>query len=79
MAPRTGSSFGPATERGFANEAVAVQPLYDKRETARILGVHIRTVEALLARKLLRAARIGNRVRVDPADLARYIESTKLN
>ena len=43
-----------------SHEVNGVRPLLTKADAAQILGVHIRTIENLLVRKLLRRAKVGN-------------------
>ena len=72
-------SAKPTAQDAGANEVQGIKPLLTKAATARILGVCIRTVENLLVRKLLRPAKVGNRVRIDPVDLQAYINAAKVN
>ena len=77
MTPATNSSATATMDSVASHEVNGVRPLLTKADAAQILGVHIRTIENLLVRKLLRRAKVGNRVRIDPADLRVYIESVK--
>lgn len=55
----------------------AVANLLSYREVAEVLGVSDRTVFTLIKRGELKAAKIGNSVRIDPADLRDFIERSK--
>lgn len=57
--------------------ADAFEPLLTYRQTAEVLGVTERTVRTLVSTNELPAVRFGGSVRVDPADLRRFIESSK--
>ena len=54
-----------------------VERLLTYREVAEILGVTDRTVWELVRKQELRNVRVGRSVRVDPADLRRYIDASK--
>jgi len=55
----------------------AIHPLLTYREAATVLGVTPRTVWTLVQAGTLPAARFGRSVRIDPADLRRFIDRAK--
>ncbi len=54
-----------------------MHPLLTYREAATVLGVTPRTVWTLVQAGTLPAARFGRSVRIDPADLRRFIDRAK--
>jgi excisionase family DNA binding protein len=54
-----------------------IEQLKSLDQVAELLDVNRRTVERLIAAGELVAVRIGSRVKIDPADLRRYIDSRK--
>ncbi|MBL8764811.1 MAG: helix-turn-helix domain-containing protein [Phycisphaerae bacterium] len=52
-------------------------PLLTYRQAAKVLGVTERTLWTLVHEGRLPAVRFGRSVRIDPADLRRFIESAK--
>jgi excisionase family DNA binding protein len=55
----------------------AMHPLLTYREAATVLGVTPRTVWTLVQAGTLPAVRFGRSVRIDPADLRRFIDRAK--
>lgn len=55
----------------------AIHPLLTYREAATVLGVTPRTVWTLVQSGTLPSVRFGRSVRVDPADLRRFIDRAK--
>lgn len=56
---------------------VQLERLLSYREVADILGLTDRTVWELVRKGELQNVRVGRSVRVDPADLRRYIDLSK--
>ncbi len=54
-----------------------MHPLLTYREAATVLGVTPRTVWTLVQAGTLPAVRFGRSVRIDPADLRRFIDRAK--
>ena len=53
--------------------------LLKKTQVAKILGLSVRTVNTILAEGKLQSIRVSERaVRIDPADLRRYIDSRRI-
>ena len=57
--------------------APTVEPLLTYRACAHLLGVTDRTVYSLVRRGDLPAVRFGRSVRIDPADLRRFVDRAK--
>ncbi len=55
----------------------AVQPLLTYAQVGEALNVTPRTVQTLVKNGKLPTVRFGQTVRIDPADLRRFIESSK--
>lgn len=55
----------------------AFPPLMTYRQAAQVLGVTDRTLRTLVHEGRLPAVRFGRSVRIDPADLRRFIDSAK--
>ena len=62
-----------------SDDGMEVKPLLTYREVAEVLGVTDRTVWELVRKGELRNVRVGRSVRVDPADLRKFIEDSKSN
>jgi excisionase family DNA binding protein len=54
-----------------------IDHLLTYRQAAEVLGVSERTIWTLVDQKSLPAVRFGRSVRIDPADLRRFIERAK--
>ena len=52
--------------------------LLSQRQAADILGISTSTVRRLICKRALPAARIGGQIRIDRADLARFIAASRL-
>jgi excisionase family DNA binding protein len=52
-------------------------PLLTYRQAAQVLGVTDRTLRTLVRDRRLPVVRFGRCVRIDPADLRRFIDSAK--
>jgi excisionase family DNA binding protein len=50
--------------------------LYSKRESAQILSISLRTLDALIKRKELAFLRIGKRVLISGQSLQQFVEKT---
>ena len=59
------------------SDAAALPPLLTYAQVAKVLNVTPRTVQTLVADGKLPAARFGRNVRIDPADLRRFIDDAK--
>ncbi len=57
---------------------MAVEKLLTYEEVAELLGVSSRTVYTLARRGDLQSLKVGNSNRVDPSDLRRFIEQSKV-
>jgi excisionase family DNA binding protein len=57
--------------------ADAFPPLLTYRQAAQVLGVTDRTLRTLVREGRLPAVRFGRSVRIDPADLRRFIDTAK--
>lgn len=53
------------------------EPLFSRQKAASFLGVSLRCLDARLASGELTRVRIGACVRIDPADLRKFIEDAK--
>jgi excisionase family DNA binding protein len=60
-----------------AGDPTPAEKLLTREEAAERLRIHLRTVQRLIVSKELPAVRIGRHVRIDPADLAAFIERKK--
>lgn len=63
--------------RHAPNLTDAFPPLLTYRQAAQVLGVTDRTLRTLVSEGRLPAVRFGRSVRIDPADLRRFIDSAK--
>ncbi|MFZ2872978.1 MAG: helix-turn-helix domain-containing protein [Phycisphaerales bacterium] len=63
--------------RNATGGQTAMHPLLTYREAAKVLGVTPRTVWTLVQAGTLPAVRFGRSVRIDQADLRRFIERAK--
>lgn len=63
--------------RHTPNMADAFPPLLTYRQAAQVLGVTDRTLRTLVREGRLPAVRFGRSVRIDPADLRRFIDTAK--
>jgi len=63
--------------KNATGDHTVMHPLLTYREAANVLGVTPRTVWTLVQAGTLPAVRFGRSVRIDPADLRRFIERAK--
>ncbi len=61
----------------MTNQTPTIERMLTYRETAKLLGVTDRTVWQLVKDDQLPAVRFNRSVRIDPADLRRFIERAK--
>ena len=67
----------PAQSARTGSPDSSVEPLLTYRDAARLLGITERSVWALVQRGEIPAVRFGRTVRIDPADLRAFIDSSK--
>lgn len=61
-----------------APAAPTPEPLLDKHDLARVLGLTVRAAERLMTERIVPVVKIGRYVRVRPADLDAYLaENTR--
>jgi excisionase family DNA binding protein len=63
--------------KNATGDHAVMHPLFTYREAATVLGVTPRTVWTLVQAGTLPAVRFGRSVRIDPADLRRFIDRAK--
>lgn len=75
--PSTEPKPSEPTAKTISTLTTQFKNLYTTREAAEKLGVHQRTIEALVSHQQIRVIRIGRSVRFDDKCLSEYVESHK--